>query len=184
MSERIKAFKELVDVTEIQGPDRRMTAQIPKPLQIETLLKDVLKETIETRDAVHTLTNTVTAVAQDVSVLKAAREADELARKRHSGAISAVSGTAKKVSENDLKQDAAIAQVVIDVTDVKNVVTAMKTDLANNSRMTSQVLAKVLIDKAGGFLKANPTLEKAFVGFLTALLILLTFLATKYSQGH
>jgi hypothetical protein len=125
MSERIKAFKEIVDLKEIPGPDRRVTSAIPRPLQVETLLKDVLKETIETRDAVHTLTNTVTAVAQDVSVLKAARVADEVERRRHSGSIAAVKTDTQKTSQHNLEQDAAIAHVITEVSEVKTAVVAL-----------------------------------------------------------
>jgi len=115
-------------VHEIQGPDRRTTAQTPKPLQIETLLQDVLRETKETRDTiakvdgkVESLSKVVVTMGMDVAKINIENAARA---RRHSGNIS-------RVSDNDLKQDAAIAHVITEQAEAKATLSAIleKTDL-------------------------------------------------------
>lgn len=107
-TDRAKPFP----LQEIQGPDYRPTGQMPAALRMERLV-DSLVETVSKLDTkVDSLVSGLTTVAADVSVLKTAEQRRESEARKHSGEIRAVGEETKRASQENLEQNAVLANVV------------------------------------------------------------------------
>lgn len=146
-----------------EQPEPKVTTKISQDEVSRGLLDKLVAAVTDIKDGVHSLRADVGLIANDVSLVK---DRVSLVEQRTSALEEAKrinSDRVRKESNSNMDQDAAIAQLTTDVTQ-------LKAESAENLALTKSVVADI-----GKALK-NPLVGKIVVGVLTALA---TWLASK-----
>ncbi len=146
-------------ITEITGPHRSfptpssVTATMPKPVTTEMLLKDVLKETKETRTVVQGFGDQLVDFGQRIIKL-------EEAGRKHSGGI-------RRVSENDAAHTAELAHERSAREELAAKVDALSKETSAQTAMLQEAR------DAGKKLMANPYVKAIAIGLALYVLAIL-----------
>lgn len=150
------------------GPEYHDTKQIPRVEvpgnTLDAVLSEVRAMRVEQQETAHTLRADIQLVANDVSLVKQRVSLVERRQDDHEERAKNNSVRARSVTENDSKQDGAIATLVADVsvlkTDVKSLRETQGTQLAILERL----------DKVA----ANPMVRRVAYAVGSAILVWLT----------
>lgn len=153
-------------------------------------VNDLLREMKGLTSAVRDLGSEFSEMKEDFGGVKADVRELKAWKAEATGALTRHSGGTRELSLSDARHEAAIASIIIEQgaakardEAVEKKVDALDIKLADNSAMTAKVLDKI-VDKASGFLKDNPRLETALIGFVMAVLFVGTTLLYSYAKGH
>lgn len=149
-------------------PAQPATIQLPA-MTTEAMIADIYKMSKGTAEDVKIiradqdlLMGTVDSLKVDVRDLQRWKIDTEDRQSKHSGGV-------RQLSTNDAKQDAELANERAAREALALDVTAIKTDLKTNTKATVDTKA-VVVAAATSFMKRNPRLEYAIVGFILAVL--------------
>ncbi len=156
------------------GPVEKPTRRIEPPPDWAIALKEQMENGFRGIRADYALlTNDFGLLRDRVIILENARNLEDERAAKHSGGF-------RQLSDSDHKQDAAIANIVTEVTGLKKSQEAQTAEIAATKALVvagnadTADLKRELIDGVKSFWKRHPRLETALVGLLLAAFALAT----------
>ena len=147
-------------------PEQPKTTELPKPDRIEILLQEMR---VEMRAGFGELRGDVALVNSDMNIVKERVRVIEKWKIQEEERAARHSDNVRGVSQNDLKQDAAIGTLVADVAGVKADVADIKQnqEAAKTERADTAALVRDVRDAVSTFFSKHPALAAALVGLAT-----------------
>jgi hypothetical protein len=115
--------------------------------------------------------NELQPIREELDALKIEAKGLEANDRKHSGEHKDLTKSVERTSQNDASQDAAIAQLVVDMSAVKQGLATVQQaqETAKNERSLTSAMTHDLHDQSRKFLQRHPAVGPAVVGLLVAI---------------